>query len=36
MAYVPIGSSPDELAMHIRHEVERLGKVVRALNLSAD
>ena len=36
MAYVPVGSAPDELAAHIRHEVERLGKVVRALNLSTD
>lgn len=36
MAYVPVGSSPDELAGHIRLEVERLGKIVRALNLSAE
>ena len=36
MAYVPVGGTPDELATHIRREVERLGKIVRALNLSAD
>jgi tripartite-type tricarboxylate transporter receptor subunit TctC len=36
MAYVPVGSSPEELSAHIRHEVERLGKIVRTLNLSAD
>jgi tripartite-type tricarboxylate transporter receptor subunit TctC len=36
MAYVPVGSTPEELAAHMRREVERLGKIVRALNLSAD
>jgi tripartite-type tricarboxylate transporter receptor subunit TctC len=36
MAYVPVGGTPEELAAHIRREVERLGGIVRALNLSAD
>jgi tripartite-type tricarboxylate transporter receptor subunit TctC len=36
MAYVPVGNAPEELAAHIRIEVERLGKIVRALNLSAE
>ena len=36
MAYVPVGSTPEELALHLRSEVERLGKIVRTLNLSAD
>ena len=36
MAYVPVGGTPDELAAHMRREVERLGRIVRALNLSAD
>ncbi len=36
LAYVPVGNAPEELAAHIRIEVERLGKIVRRLNLSAD
>jgi tripartite-type tricarboxylate transporter receptor subunit TctC len=36
MAYVPVGNTPEELGAHIRHEVERLGRIVRALNLAAD
>jgi tripartite-type tricarboxylate transporter receptor subunit TctC len=36
MAYVPVGGEPEELAAHIRREVERLGKIVRTLNLSAE
>jgi tripartite-type tricarboxylate transporter receptor subunit TctC len=36
MAYVAVGNTPEELAAHIRREVDRLGKIVRALNLSAD
>ena len=36
MAYVAVGGEADELAAHIRREVERLGRIVRALNLSAE
>jgi hypothetical protein len=36
MAYVPVAGEPDELAAHIRREVERLGRIVRMLNLSAE
>jgi tripartite-type tricarboxylate transporter receptor subunit TctC len=36
MAYVPVGGTPEELAAHIRVEIERLGKIVRALNLAAE
>ena len=36
LATDPVTSTPEELAAHIRREVERLGGIVRALNLSAD
>jgi len=36
MAYVPVGNVPEELAAHMRLEVERLGRIVRTLQLSAD
>ena len=36
MAYVPVGNTPEELGAHLRREVERLGRIVRALNLTAD
>jgi hypothetical protein len=36
MAYVPVGNAPEELAAHMRLEVERLGRIVRTLQLSAD
>ena len=34
--YVTIGSQPEEFGAFIRSEVERLGKIIRAFNLSAD
>ena len=36
LGYIPIGNQPDELSAHIRLEIARLGKIVRALNLTAD
>lgn len=36
LAYIPIGNRPDELMAHIRTEIERLGTIVKALNLTAD
>lgn len=36
LAYVRIGSTPQAFAAHIKSEVARLGKVVRALKLTAE
>jgi tripartite-type tricarboxylate transporter receptor subunit TctC len=36
LAFVPVGNRPDEFAAHIKAEVERLGQIVRTLNLTAD
>ncbi len=36
LAYVPVGSRPAEFAAFIKHEAARLGKIVRALNLTPD
>jgi tripartite-type tricarboxylate transporter receptor subunit TctC len=36
LAYVRIGNTPDAFAAHIKAEIARLGKIVRALKLSAD
>lgn len=36
LGYISVGSQPDEFAAHIRAEVERLGRIIRALNLAAD
>ena len=36
LGYVPIGSSPEEFAAHVKSEVEVLGKIIRQFNLSAD
>ena len=32
----PVGSSPEELARHIKSEAVRWGKIVKALGLKAD
>lgn len=36
LGYITIGDRPEEFAAHIKAEAERLGKIVRALNLTAD
>lgn len=36
LGYLVIGDRPDAFAAHIRSEVEKLGKVIKALNLSAN
>ena len=36
LAYVRIGNTPEAFAAHIKSEVARLGKIVRALKLTAD
>ncbi len=36
LAYVPVGGEPEELDAHLRREIERLGRIVRAMNLSAE
>lgn len=36
LGYVPIGDSPDAFSAHIRNEVERLGKLIRAFRLVAN
>ncbi len=34
--YVPVGNTPEEFSAYIKLEVERLGKIVRALKLTPD
>jgi tripartite-type tricarboxylate transporter receptor subunit TctC len=36
LGYVAIGSQPDEFGKYIKSEVEVLGKIIKAFNLSAD
>ena len=36
LAYVPIAGEPEELDAHLRREIERLGRIVRAMNLSVE
>lgn len=36
LGYVPVGSTPEDYGAFVRGEIERLGKVVRALNLTAE
>ena len=35
-AYLPTPGEPEELDAHLRREIDRLGKIVRAMNLSAE
>ena len=36
LAYVRIGSTPEQFAAHIKSEIARLGKIIRAMKLTAD
>jgi tripartite-type tricarboxylate transporter receptor subunit TctC len=36
LAYLPVAGEPEELDAHLRREIDRLGKIVRAMNLSAE
>lgn len=36
LGYITIGSRPEEFAAHIKREIDRLGKIIRKLNLTAD
>ena len=36
LAYVIVGSQPDEMEKYLKAEVDRLGKIVRSLKLTAD
>jgi tripartite-type tricarboxylate transporter receptor subunit TctC len=36
LAYIPIGDQPEEFATYIQSEIATLGKVVRALRITAD
>jgi tripartite-type tricarboxylate transporter receptor subunit TctC len=36
LAYLPVAGEPEELDAHLRREIERLGRIVRTMNLSAE
>lgn len=36
LGYVPIGNTPEAFWAHVRSEIDRLGKIVRAFNLTAE
>ena len=36
LGFVIVGSQPEEFGAYIKLEVERLGKIVRAFNLTPD
>ena len=36
LAYIPTAGEPEELDAHLRREIERLGRIVRAMKLSAE
>jgi len=36
MGYIAVGNGPGEFAAHIKREIDRLGKIIKRLNLTAD
>ena len=36
LGFIPVGDQPEAFAAHVRAEIERLGKLIRAFNLTAD
>lgn len=36
LGYIPVGDQPEEFAAYLKSEIEKLGKIVKALNLSVD
>ena len=36
LAFIPVGNPPDEFAAYMKSEIEKLGKIIRELKLTAD